>query len=204
MPVLTPTEYFAKITWLGYVPHRDAPDIVTEPLEEMVIGWGGCEKDVHSGLTRGSCDRFTSQHPTGTEVANARPLSLTCVDETAEVAAKMGLDKLRPEWLGVSIQVQGIPDFSYLPTSSRLQAEDGTTLVVDLNNRPCQFPAKTIEQHHPGFGKSYKPAAQGLRGVMARVERPGCLKIGDKLRLHVPDQRSWAHHAALLSAKSGL
>ncbi len=204
MPVLMPTDYYATITWLGYVPHRDAPEIVTEPLEQMQVGWGGCEADVHSGLTRASCERFTSQHPKGTEVANARPLSLNCADETAAVAAKMGLDALNPEWLGVSIQLQGIPDFSYIPTSSRLQAEDGTTLVADLNNRPCLFPAKTINQHHRGFGRSYKSAAEGLRGIVARVERPGTLKIGDRLRLHIPDQRPWAHHNALLSAKSGL
>ena len=36
-----------------------------------------------------------------------------------------------------------------------------------------------------------EPAAKGLRGVTAWVERPGCLRIGDPLRLHVPDQRPW-------------
>lgn len=204
MPVLTPTDHYATITWLGYVPHRNGPEIVTEPLDQMTIGWGGCEGDVHSGVTRASCSRVLPQFPRGTEIANARALSITCADETAQVAQKMGLDGLRPEWLGTSIELRGIPDFSYLPPSSRLQADSGATLVVDLNNRPCQFPAKTIDQHHPGFGKSYMRAAAGLRGVVVRVERPGSVKVGDRLRLHVPDQRPWAHHSALLSAKSGV
>lgn len=204
MPVLLPTEFIATITWLGYVPNRDTPEVTTLPLDEMPVGWGGYEADVHSGVTRSSCSRFTSQFPTGTEIANARPFAITCADQTAEVAEEMGLDEIKPSWLGSSIQLQGIPDFSYLPLSSRLQAEDGTTLVVDLNNRPCQFPAKSIEQCHPGFGKKYMAAAKGLRGLMARVERPGMLKIGDTLRLHIPDQRPWAHHADLLTKKSGL
>lgn len=203
MPVLLPTDYYATITWLGYVPHRDKPAVETIPLDRMVLDWGGYAGDIHSGVTRPSCSRVLPQFPRGTEIANARALSITCADETAEVAAKMGLDQLRPDWLGTSIELRGIPDFSYLPPSARLQAENGTTLVVDLNNRPCQFPAKTIEEHHPGFGKSYMRAAEGLRGVVVRIERPGVLEIGDRLRLHVPDQRPWSHHEALLSAKSG-
>lgn len=153
MPVLLPTDYYATITWLGYVPHRDKPAVETIPLDRMVLDWGGYAGDIHSGVTRPSCSRVLPQFPRGTEIANARALSITCADETAEVAAKMGLDQLRPDWLGTSIELRGIPDFSYLPPSARLQAENGTTLVVDLNNRPCQFPAKTIEEHHPGFGE---------------------------------------------------
>jgi hypothetical protein len=35
--------------------------------------------------------------------------------------------------------------------------------------------------------------AEGRRGVTAWVERVGVLRVGDRLRLHVPDQRPWAH-----------
>ena len=92
--------------------------------------------------------------------------------------------------LGASVVVSGIPDFSHLPPSSRLQGPDGATVTVDMQNRPCQFPAMTIEAAQPGHGKAFRTAAKGLRGVTAWVEREGCFRIGDQLRLHVPDQRA--------------
>jgi len=49
----------------------------------------------------------------------------------------------------------------------------------------------TIETARPGHGKAFKSASKGLRGVTAWVERPGTLRPGDTLRLHLPDQRAW-------------
>lgn len=91
--------------------------------------------------------------------------------------------------------LRGIPDFSHIPPGSRLQASSGATLVVDLENRPCTLPAKGIEAAHPGFGAAFKPAAKGRRGVVAWVEREGVLALGDRMRLHIPDQPVWAHLA---------
>ena len=65
--------------------------------------------------------------------------------------------------------------------------------MVDMNNRPCTLPAKPIEARHPGLGKKFKPAAQGRRGITAWVEREGTFTLGETIRLHVPDQRVWAH-----------
>ena len=84
-----------------------------------------------------------------------------------------------------------------MPPSSRLQAERGATLVVDMENRPCVLPAKPIEAVLPGKGRAFKPAAAGRRGVTAWVEREGVLRVGDSLRLFVPDQAVWAHLAAV-------
>ena len=79
------------------------------------------------------------------------------------------------------------------PPSSRLQGPDGTTLVIDMENRPCNLPARVIEGLLPGAGKRFKTAAKGRRGVTAWVERPGLLRLGDVVRLHIPDQRPWRH-----------
>jgi MOSC domain-containing protein YiiM len=87
--------------------------------------------------------------------------------------------------------VAGIPDFTHVPPSSRLQGPDGVTLCVDMENLPCQEPAVTIEKALPGQGKGFKRAAEGKRGVTAWVEREGVLRLGDALRLHVPAQRAW-------------
>jgi hypothetical protein len=99
--------------------------------------------------------------------------------------------------------VRGIPDFSHLPPSSRLQAEGGATLVIDMQNRPCTLPAKPIEAAHPGFGAKFKPAGRGRRGVTAWVEREGTLRLGEGVRLHIPDQRVWGHLADHLQDGSG-
>jgi hypothetical protein len=65
-----------------------------------------------------------------------------------------------------------------------------------MNNRPCSLPARPIEGRHAGFGKRYKAAAQGRRGVTAWVEREGLFSLGDTVRLHIPDQPVWAHLGA--------
>jgi len=192
MPALKPTDHTATITWLGYVPHRDNPELETVALDTMELGWGGYEGDCHAGETRPSCSRVLSQYPTrGTEIRNVRQLSVLSAEEMATIAAALGLERLEPAWLGASIVIEGIADFSHVPPSARLQAGNGTTLTVDMQNRPCQFPAKTIEAVHPGHGKGFKPEAEGRRGVTAWVERPGTLRLGDVLRLHIPDQRGW-------------
>ena len=201
MPALIATAFAGRIAWLGYVPHRERADIETMPLTEMPLGFGGFARDVHAGETRAACSRVADQHPRGTTIRNTRQVSLVSTEELAAIAATLGLDRVEPAWLGASVVVEGIPDFSHLPPSARLQGPDGATLTVDMQNRPCRFPAKTIEIAHPGKGRRFREAAEGLRGVTAWVERTGILRIGDMLRLHVPDQRAWANLEAARSPR---
>jgi hypothetical protein len=193
MPALVTTAYNGRVLWLGHVPHRDRAEIETVAMGELPLGFGGYAGDCHSGETRASCSRVTGQYPRGTTIRNVRQVSLVAAEELAQIAEALGLARVAPEWVGASVVVEGIPDFSHLPPSSRLQGPDGVTLTVDMQNRPCRFPARTIENAHPGKGKRFKEVADGLRGVTAWVERVGTLKVGDTLRLHVPDQRPWAH-----------
>lgn len=198
MPALMPTEFKAVIKWIGRVADREA-GLRSEPLGEAMLEFGGIAGEAHGGLTRPSDSRVLSQHPRDTEIANVRQLSVLSVEEVAATAAAMGLSGLEPEWLGASLMIEGIADFTLVPPSSRLQAPSGATLIIDMENRPCQFPAKEIELEHPGFGKAYKGAASRRRGVTAWVERPGKIAIGDELVLHIPDQPVWPHLAAELS-----
>ena len=88
--------------------------------------------------------------------------------------------------------LRGIPDFTYVPPSSRLQAESGLTLTIDMENRPCVLPGREIEAVEPGHGTAFKRAATNRRGVTAWVERPGDIRVGETLTLFLPDQRAWA------------
>ena len=191
MPVLKPTKFVGTITWLGGVKSREGP-LWAAPQAEVFGGFAGIAGEVHNGLTAPSCVRMTAQYPQGTEVRNTRQFSVLSAEELAEIAEAMGITALSPSLVGASMVISGIPDFSYIPPGSRLQAASGATLVVNLHNRPCTFPAQSIETAHPGFGKAFKPAATGKRGIVAWVEREGIFRLGDEVRLHIPDQRVWA------------
>ena len=192
MPALIPTDHHGIIRWLGYVSDREAA-LASMPLTEVMATFAGPEGEAHGGLTRPSCSRVSSQYPRGTEIRNTRQFSILSQEELDLIAADMGLAALDPALIGASMIIEGIPDFSHLPPSSRLQGESGATLVVDMQNRPCTLPAREIEARHPGFGKHFKPSAALRRGITAWVEREGRLCVGDRVRLHIPDQRAWVH-----------
>ena len=190
MPALLPTEYFGEIVWLGRVIDMGA-GIQSTAIPNIAVTLDGPDGEAHGGLTRPSCSRVLSQYPRGTTIRNVRQMSIVSAEELDIIAAKIGLPHIDPAWLGASMVVRGIPDFSHVPPSSRLQAKDLTTLVIDMQNRPCHLPAKVISSVSETAAKSFKTAAKGRRGVTAWVEHPGHLAVGNQLRLHIPDQRAW-------------
>lgn len=192
MPALKPTNHIGEITWLGVVPHRDSREIETLPRTSLELGFAGPLDDVHSGLTRPACVRVAAQYTKGDEIRNTRQVSIVSEEELAIIAEKLGMDHIDPLWLGATIVVKGIADFSHIPPSARLQFESGATLTVDMQNRPCGFVRDTIAAHRPGEGADFVRAASKRRGITAWVEREGSVQIGHKVRLHVPDQRAWA------------
>lgn len=191
MPALIPTDFFATITWLGCVPDRRAA-LEAQAAQSLRLTFAGPEGEAHGGLTRPACSRVAAQHPRGTVIRNTRQLSVVSAEEMAAIADAMGLPALDPALVGATLVLEGLPDLTRLPPSSRLQAEDGATIVVDMENRACQLPARPIEARHAGFGARFRAAAQGRRGVTAWVEREGVLHLGGRMRLHVPDQPAWA------------
>ena len=192
MPVLKPTDFIGRIVWLGLVRDRSA-QLEAEAVAELTATFAGPVGEDHGGLTRPSCSRVMAQYPKGTTIRNTRQFTILSVEELAATAAKMGLERLDPALVGATMVIEGIPDLSHLPPSSRLQGPEGATLVVDIENRSCQLPAKPIEARHAGFGAKYKSAASGRRGLTAWVEREGVFRLNDAIRLHIPDQPIWAH-----------
>jgi hypothetical protein len=190
MPALIPTGHTGKITWLGRVPDRDA-SLRSEALGQVMATYAGVAGEVHGGLTRPSCSRVVAQYPRGTNIRNVRQFSIVSAEELAEIAARIGVERMDPAWIGASMVVAGIPDFTHVPPSSRLQTQAGTTLTVDMENQPCSLPAKVIDEDAPGHGVRFKAAAEDRRGVTAWVEREGPLCVGDTVTLHVPRQRAW-------------
>jgi hypothetical protein len=198
MPALVKTGYTARVVWLGRqpVPVEDLV-ITSEPVAEMPLSFAGPAGEVHAGETRPSCSRVLAQHPRGTTIRNVRQLCIVSAEEMAAVAAELGIAVFDYAWVGASVVLEGIPDFTHVPPSARMQGPDGVTLVVDMENLPCQEPAVTIDKVLPGQGKGFKAAAKGRRGVTAWVEREGVLRVGDVLTLHLPGQRSWEQGLSL-------
>jgi len=196
MPALIAAPFDARILWLGRVADRDAAlDAVA--VQALMARFEGPEGEAHGGLTRASCSRVAGLYPRGTVIRNVRQFSVLSAEDLAGIAEGMGVARLDPALLGATMVVQGIPGFSRIPPSSRLQTGEGTTLVVDMENRPCLLPARPIEAAMPGYGRAFKAAAAGRRGVTAWVEREGMLRVNDSLRLFVPDQPVWPHLAAV-------
>ena len=137
-----------------------------------------------------ACVRVSMIYPKNTEIRNTRQLSILSAEENAEIAESLGLPELDPRWLGASIVIAGFPDYTHIPPGLRLQTKAGTILTVDLENKPCNWPAREIERDCSGHGEAFKSAANGRRGI-AWVERPGPLAMGDAVRLFVPSQRAW-------------
>lgn len=187
MPALVKTEITGTITWLGYVADRDA-SLASTPLSDVMATFAGVAGEEHAGLTRPSCSRVLTQYKRDTPIRNTRQFSIVSAEELADIAAAMGIQALNPAWLGASMVVSGIPDFTHVPPGTRLQTQAGTTLTVDMENQPCHLPAKVIEAENSG---AFKSAAKDRRGVTAWVEREGLLRIGDTVSVHIPGQRPW-------------
>ncbi|MEP3297935.1 MAG: MOSC domain-containing protein [Pseudoruegeria sp.] len=200
MPALLKTNVSGVITWLGSVQNREATSASVQTTS-LRARFDGVNNEDHGGLTRPSCGRVTSQYPRDTEIRNTRQLSILSQEELDDIAQAMALPVLDPALIGATMIITGIPDFSHIPPSSRLQTDSGTTFTVDMLNRPCHIPAKAINKVHPDTARAFKNAALHKRGVTAWVEREGPVSVGDTVTLHIPDQRAWSMTETILTGK---
>ena len=190
--LLSKASFSGTVTQLLASPDREAG--LEKPAREAVIlRFDGVEGDCHGGLTRDSDSRMLKQFKRGTAVKNARQVSILSDEELDQVASEMGIPAVRPEWVGANIVIRGIPDLTLLPPSTRLQFPSGATIVVDLENLPCRYPADIIARHHPEQKKGFVAAARHKRGVVGWVEAEGDVKLGDTITVWLPPPRLYSH-----------
>ena len=166
--------------------------------EKLEITLDGVVGDCHSGRTKKSDSRTLMQYPRGLDIFNSRQFSIASVEDLADVATRMEIPDVKPEWIGANLLVKDIPDFTLLPSGSRLMFSSGATVIVDLENLPCKYPAEVIERHHPGKGLSFPKLAKKKRGVVAYTEQGGDIAVGDTIRIFVPTQDAWPHRDRFL------
>ena len=173
-------------------------DFVTRPIELAVLSYAGLEGDRHAGLTARAGVR--QKHlPKGTEIRNARQLSLVSVEELAAIAHALGVPAIDYRWLGANVLLRTAPELTRCAPGSRLVFASGAVLVVDGENEPCRKAGKAIAEgfeiltaqrkpstplgQNEGLASRFVKAAHRLRGVVAWVERPGLIRNGDPVTL---------------------
>lgn len=166
-----------------------AGTFVSVRVQSVQLDYGGIPGDRHHGLTMRTNSREVRAYARGTEVRNRRQLTLLSAEECADVARRLAIDSLEPEWLGANVLVSGCPEFSCLPVGTRLLFPSGAGLVCEGENLPCRYPGEVVQQRHPavrGLVRAFVREAYGRRGIVASVERPGEIRSGDRARIVRP------------------
>lgn len=192
------SDLLSKATFTGTVVHLlTNPDRATglekQRCDRLMLRFDGIEGDCHGGLTRESDSRMLKQFKRGTVVKNARQVSILSLGELAQIASRMAIPEVVPEWVGANLVTSGIPQLTLLPPSSRLQFPSGATIVVDIENLPCRYPAAVIQKHRPEQAMGFVKAAAARRGVVGWVEAEGEIRTGDDIVVWLPPQRAYAH-----------
>lgn len=192
------SELLSKGSFTGTVSQLLAsPDRETglekQARDRLMLRFDGIEGDCHGGLTRKSDSRMVKQNKRGTEVKNARQVSILSEEELADIAVTMGIPAILPEWVGANLVTRGVPALTLLPPSTRLQFPSGAMIVVDIENLPCRYPAAIIEKLHPEQHQGFVTAARHKRGVVGWVEAEGEIRLGDTITVWLPPNRLYAH-----------
>jgi MOSC domain len=192
MPLQTKLSFTGKVEQLLSRASRD-DGFDKQQRQNLSLKFSGPEGDCHTGLTRQSDSRTLLTYKRNTPIRNVRQLTMISVEEMADVAKAMGLDSINASWLGANVVTSGIPDFTMLPPSTRLQFSSGATVVVDMENMPCRQVNDEISKTHPEQGPKFVKAATHKRGLTVWVEREGDIKIGDTISLFIPPQRIYQY-----------
>ncbi len=169
----------------------------TRPVEALQLGFEGIDGDFHAGATRRSGGR-EPWYPRGTEIRNERQLSIVAADELAIIAGRMGIAEIKPEWIGANLLMEGVRHLSILPSGTLLFFKGGVTIKIEAQNAPCRLSGRSIAENagmadREAGALAFPKAAKRLRGLVAWVEKPGCITTGEEISVRVPEQ--WIYRA---------
>ena len=170
---------------------------VTRATDALDLDFEGIAGDYHRGVTRKSGGR-EPWYGRGTEMRNERQVSIVGPDELAQIARKMDLHEIRPEWLGANLVLDGAPMLSMLPSGTMLFFKGGVTLKVDSQNGPCRIAGRAVAENAgmadiEAGALLFPKAAKRLRGLVAWVEKPGRIAAGEDVSVRIPEQ--WIYRA---------
>lgn len=155
---------------------------IKAPVDRLSLTFAGAKGDGHNAMARPAGVREPA-YKRGTEIANLRQLSLVSMEELADIARRMNLDRIEPGWLAANIALEGAGPITQLPrgTIIRFQPSGASVYVTDVNT-PCSFAAKLVGQGG-GYAKTqtsnFVKHALGRRGLVALVYTEGEIAVGN-------------------------
>jgi hypothetical protein len=189
-----PIKLAARVAGLFQTMHPDSFE--TTAVQALTLGFGGIGGDRHGGFTRRTGGR-EPWYPRGTEIRNERQLSLLSTADLGVIAKNMDLPEIRPQWIGANLLIDGITDFTLLPSRTCLFFAGGVTIRIDGLNVPCRFSWRAVASHYPdreGLDLAFVKASHKRRGLVGWVEKPGVIAEGETLEVRVPEQ--WIYQPA--------
>jgi hypothetical protein len=162
----------------------------TTAVLSLDIDLAGIVGDLHAGPTRASGAR-EPWLPRGTVLRNDRQISALCPVELAEIASRLGIFELRPEWIGGNLLVSGLATLSRIASGSRLaiggawagkgRFDGGAVLRVEGYNKPCRQAGRAIAAAlgRPDLEFAFVKTAASLRGLVLSVDVAGRVMPGD-------------------------
>lgn len=193
VPDITITPVIKRTGRVAAVGAAPGDAIGAAKLDVLELTHEGIPGDRHAGFLR-PADVRVPWFERGRPIQNERQVSIVSMEDLAVIAANLGIDKVEPEWLGANLAVEGLPDFSFIPRGTRLFFASGAVLAVTDQNAPCRIAGEEVERHcagMEGLGLRFAAAAKRLRGVVAYVDRPGTIKVGEEFKVRVPEQWIW-------------
>ncbi|HHG88885.1 MAG TPA: molybdenum cofactor sulfurase [Devosia sp.] len=163
---------------------------VTEAVDRLTLTYEGIPGDRHAGLTRKSNAR-EPWHKKGTEMRNEQQVSILADDELIAVASELGIDELKPEWIGGNMVLSGIPFLSQLPPRTLLMFEGGVTIRIDGDRGPCRYAGRSIAdqfQERDDIEFAFPKVAEHRRGLVGWVEVPGVVRSGESVTARIWEQ----------------
>ncbi|TVR38112.1 MAG: MOSC domain-containing protein [Cryomorphaceae bacterium] len=166
-------------------------EFITAPFSELTFEIEGIPGDRHAGISRPSGSREKKLYPKGTAIRNNRQWSALSVEELDDIAKRMGLEKMLPEWAGANLLIEGVEKLTQLPSLSLLKFFHGElagpVLVVYGENKPCHHPHAAAEKAlQKKLQVAFSKAAANGRGLVGWVEKPGKVHVGDAVEIWVP------------------
>jgi hypothetical protein len=167
----------------------DPKTFITRGTSEANLEFGGIRGDRHFGITS-KADSRQPMYPKGTEILNRRQITIVSGEELDRIAEELGVESIRPEWLGANVLVKGFPKLTKLTMGSRILFPSGAGLICMGENQPCTLPGDEIQKHyeeHEKLSLRFVRAGNKRRGIVCAVERPGIIHEHDDVQVLVND-----------------
>jgi hypothetical protein len=167
--------------------------IATRSVARLDLTAEGIPGDRHSGFAR-KADARVPWYRRGEMIRNERQVSIVSQEEMQAIAARLGVERIEPEWLGANVVLSGLASLSFLPRGTLLFFRSGAALVVTGQNAPCRIAGRSIARESGAseeVAHRFAPVATRLRGLVAAVDRPGGIATGDEISVRVPEQWIW-------------